>query len=158
MVGDETTGWISETERAARSAPASLLLTALRAHVGIPYLLVASPLSPGVCCRGSLVPVEASPLVPCETELGCQGLWPRLLGDMKSAVIQAKKEKRQPQQRPLSEMSGCLFFAVAFVFNSIFTWTLLSVIKAFKETCCKSSRDSKMQGNECNIQDRNQEI
>ena len=41
-------------------------------------------------------------LFPRETELGRQGLWLWLLGDAKSAGVQAKTEKRQPQQRQLS--------------------------------------------------------
>lgn len=38
-----------------------------------------------------------SPL-PCETELGCEGLGLWLLGDVKSAVVQAKKGKGNPSR------------------------------------------------------------
>ena len=46
-----------------------------------------------------------------------------------------------------------LLFVFAFALYSVFTWTQLSVIRAFKETCSKNSRDSKMQTNEHKIQE-----
>ena len=138
-------------------ASVSPLLTACGLTVAFLILPLLLPLPRGFP-QSALFYLEASPLFPCETELGYQGLWLWLLGDVKSAVVQAKKEKRQHQQRELSGMSCCLLFVLAFVFNSVFTLAPLSVIKAFKETCYKNSRDNKMQTNEQKIQDKNQEI
>lgn len=151
LVGDGTTGRRTGPERrAARLAYASPFRSALKLHTGI-FILQLLLLSPPWCARGQPVLCGCQSSIPLWAWAGMSGVWLWLLGDVKSAVIQAKKEKRQPQQELLSGMSCCLFLCFAFVFNSVFTWAPLCVIKAFKETCYKNSRDKKMQTNERKI-------
>lgn len=111
----------AEAEKATHQASVSPPPAALGTLVDISYSPVASPPSPVVCRRGALFSIEANPLFPSETELGCQGLWLWLLGGVKSAAVQTKEGRRQPQQRQLAGNAAlpvCLFVC----FNSLFIW------------------------------------
>lgn len=77
---------------AVRQESSTLAPRGLECSRGVSYSPVA-PRSLPEFPWGALFSGEASPLFPRETELGGQGLWLRLLGDVKSAGVQAKKEK-----------------------------------------------------------------
>lgn len=129
----------AEAEKATHQASVSPPPAALGTLVDISYSPVASPPSPVVCRRGALFSIEANPLFPSETELGCQGLWLWLLGGVKSAAVQTKEGRRQPQQRQLAGNAAlpvCLFVLIHYLYGPP-----LSGIKGSKETCSKDTRD-----------------
>lgn len=99
----------SEAESATHQASVSPPPAAWSTLVDISYSPVASPLFPVVWRRGALFSIEASPLFPSETELEHQGLWLWLLGGVKSAAVQTKEGRRQPQQGQLSGIAALPF-------------------------------------------------